>query len=126
MIHEMPIDPMRAMFNWGGCLHYAWVVPGLVFVAAVGIIYCRFLFSLPRRTQFLFLLAATIFVSGAIGVEMLSGAQAYEAGEENFNYALIVTLEEFLEMLGVVVLIRALLEYIENHLGGLQIQFANR
>jgi len=45
-------------------------------------------------------------------------------GEENFNYALIVTIDEFLEMLGVVILIRALLEYLEQHLGGLRIKFA--
>ena len=123
MIHEIPIDPMREIFNWGGLLYYAWVVPGLLFVGMVGLIYLRFFLNLPRRTQALFFAAAAVFVTGAIGVEMLSGVQADLAGEQNLNYALIVTIEEFMEMLGVVILIRALLEYIEEHLGGLQVSF---
>ena len=122
MIHEMPIDPMREAFQFGGALHYAWVIPGTVFVGIVGIIYLRFYLNLPRRTQILFLMAAAVFVMGAIGVEMLSGIQAHQHGEENLNYALIVTIEEFLEMLGVVILIRALVEYIEAELGGLQLR----
>ena len=124
MIHEIPIDPMRETFQWGGYLHYAWVIPGIAFVAAVGIIYLRFFLQLPRRTQFLFLLSVFVFVMGAIGVEMVSGAHAYESGEENFKYALIVTVEEFLEMMGVVILIRALLEYIEQRFGRLEIHLS--
>jgi hypothetical protein len=54
---------------------------------------------------------------------MLSGAQADAFREENFDYALIVTLEEFLEI-GIVVLICCLLEYIEINLGSVEIQFA--
>mgnify|MGYP007073292503 CR=1 FL=1 len=126
MIHEIPIDPMREMFAWGGMLYYAWVIPGMAFVAAVGLLYLRFFLNLPRRTQVLFFFAAFVFVSGSIGVEMLSGVQADRAGEQNLNYALIVTIEEFLEMLGVVILIRALLEYIEEHLGGLELRFPSR
>lgn len=125
MLHELPIDPMREMFQWGGLLYYSWVIPGMLFVLLVGGLYLRFLFNLPPRTRNLFLFAALIFVSGAIGVEMLSGAQADRFGEENLNYALIVTIEEFLEMLGVVVLIRALVEYIEENLGGLRLEFGH-
>lgn len=123
MIHEIPIDPMREAFNFGGVLHYAWVLPGMAFVAAMGLLFLRFLLHLPPRTRNLMLLAGAVFVGGAIGVEMLSGAQAHALGEENLDYALIVTLEEMGEMLGVVVLIRALLEYIERNLGGLELRF---
>ena len=126
MLHELPIDPMREMFNWGGALYYAWVLPGMVFVILTGIVYLRFLLNLPMRTRNLFVLSAVVFVSGAIGVEMLSGIQADRFGEENLNYALIVTVEEFLEMLGVVMLIRALLEYIEQNLPPLQLQFSHQ
>lgn len=124
MLHELPIDPMREMFHWGGVLHYAWVLPGILFVGLVGIVYLRFLLNLPVRTRNLFIFSGLVFVSGAIGVEMFSGLQADRFGEETLNYSLIVTIEEFLEMLGVVVLIRALLEYIEQNLAKLQIQFS--
>jgi hypothetical protein len=124
MIHELPIDPLRERWGAGGLLYYAWVVPGAALVGLVGILYLRFFLKLPRRTQIGFLLAAMLFVGGAIGVEMLSGAHADAFGEENLQYALIVTIEEFLEMLGIVVFIRALLEYIQTNLGGLQVEFA--
>ena len=122
MIHEIPIDPMRQAFQWGGLLHYAWVIPGFIFVSIIGLIYLKFFFHLPRRTKILFFSSAFVFVLGAIGVEMLSGVQADGVGEESLPYALIVTIEEFLEMLGVVILIRALLEYIEDNFGGLEIR----
>jgi hypothetical protein len=122
--HELPVDPLREALAAGGLLYYTWVIPGAAVVALVGCLFLRFYLALPRRTQRGFLLAAILFVGGSIGVEMLSGAQADAFGEENLDYALIVTIEEFLEMLGIVVFIRALLEYIEQQLGGLQVGFA--
>ena len=125
MFHEMPIDPMRDMFQLGGALYYGWVIPGILFVGLIGIGYLRFLWNLPTRTRNLMIFAGLVFVSGAIGVEMLSGIQADRFGEENLNYALIITIEEFLEMLGVVILIRALLEYIEQEFTLLNLRFAS-
>ncbi len=124
MLHELPIDPMREMFQFGGALHYAWVIPGAAFVVLVGLVYLRFMFNLPSRTRNLLIFSAVVFVSGAIGVEMLSGIQADQFGEENLDYALIVTIEEMLEMLGVVILVRALLDYIEREFGDLRVEFA--
>jgi hypothetical protein len=124
MIHELPIEPLREQFGAGGALYYPWVIPGAALVAGIGCLFLRFFWHLPRRTRCLFFLAGVVFVSGSIGVEMYSGVQADLSGEENLDYALVVTIEEFLEMLGVVVLIRATLEYIESNLGGLQFEFA--
>jgi hypothetical protein len=126
MIHELPIEPLREQLGAGGLLYFTWVIPGAIFIAFIGVGYLRFFVNLPRRTQQLLVLAGATFVCGAIGVEMLSGAQADSFGEQNFDYAMIVTLEELLEMLGVVVLIRCLLEYLETHVGKLQLQFAGK
>ena len=52
-----------------------------------------------------------------IGLSLLGQCSKYLFGHP--------MLKGFVEMLGVVILIRALLEYIEEHLGGLQISFAN-
>ena len=122
MIHEYPIDPLRETFHAGGPLYYTWVVPGILFVMIVGFSFSRFLLHLPDRIRNLFLVAGAIFVGGAIGVEMLSGMQADRFGEENFTYAMIVTVEEFFEMLGVVLFIHALLEYMHRHVGLLRVQ----
>ena len=122
MFHEMPIDPMREAFGAGGLLYYAWVIPGSVAVCVVAGLYLRFFLHLSRRTQAWFALAAGCFVAGAIGVEMLSGWQADRFGEETLTYALIITVEEFLEMTGVVILIRGLVDYVHINLGGLRFQ----
>jgi hypothetical protein len=114
MIHEYPIDPLRRALGAGGLLYYTWVIPGAAFVALVGLGFCRFLRHLPERTRNGFLLAGAVFVGGAIGVEMLSGLQADLYGEENFIYAMIITVEELLEMIGIVLFIHTLWEYLST------------
>ena len=103
--HEYPIEPLREAFGAGGLLYYAWVIPGMLFVALMAFCFQRFLRNLPKRTGMLFVLSGLVFVGGAIGVEMLSGMQADAFGEENVTYAMVVTCEESMEMLGVLIFI---------------------
>ena len=124
-IHELPIDPLRNALNAGGLLYFTWVIPGAIFVMIVGLSYLRFLGHLPSRTRNLFLIAAAVFVGGAIGVEMISGLQADRHGETNFAYAMIITIEEAMEMLGVVIFIHAVADYLHRTVGELHIQFAS-
>lgn len=117
MFHELPIAPMREAYGTGGVLYYGWVIPGVIFVLLVGILSLRWLIHLPRRTAWGIVAAGAIFVFGAIGIEMLSGAQADARGEQNFTYSMIVTVEELFEMLGVWLLIKVLLDYIVEQIG---------
>lgn len=117
MFHELPIAPMREAFHMSGALYYGWVIPGAAFVLLVGLLSLRWLFSLPKRTAWGMVAAGAIFIFGAIGIEMFSGAQASELGEENFTYSMIVTFEEMFEMLGVWLLIKVLLDYIVKEIG---------
>jgi hypothetical protein len=119
--HELPIDAMRETFHLGGALYYPWVILGALFLLLIAAAMWQLLWSLPRRTRRLLVIAAVVFVGGALGVEMLSGLQASRYGEENFTYAMIVTVEEACEMLGVVVLIHALINYIHHELGPLRL-----
>jgi len=123
MFHELPILPLRAALNAKGILYYTWVVPGMVAVAVLGVGFATFLKSLPSRTRLFFVLAGCLYVGGAIGIEMLSGHIAYGHGEETLGYMLVVTLEELMEMLGVVVFIHALLEYLNSTFGELHVTF---
>jgi hypothetical protein len=124
MIHEYPIDPLREALNATGALYYTWVIPGLGFVLLVGLALAGFLRSLPAATQRQMLLAAALFVGGAIGVEMLSGIQADRWGEDNLTYALIISIEELLEMLGVALFIEALLAYLAAHTDRLSVRLS--
>ena len=116
-VHELSIEPLQAMLGTGGLLHWAWVVPGMAFVLVLGMIYLRFIFALPHATRRLFILAAILFVGGALGVEMLGGWWFGEHGRRNMGYSLFWTVEETLEMVGVAVFIYALLDYIRHHVG---------
>lgn len=115
--HEYPIDAMRETYHLTGALHYPWVLVGAVFLLVVAAAAWWMVWSLPRATRALFFAAAGLYCGGALGVEMLSGLQASRHGEENFTYAMIVTVEEACEMLGVVLFIHALLNYLQREIG---------
>ena len=104
----MPIDRMREAYGLGGPLYYGWVIPGGLFVLALAVCLFGFIRSLPGRTRLLFILAAGVFLTGALGVEMVSGWWADPHGEDNLVYALIISVEECCEMLGVAIFIYAL------------------
>ena len=112
-MHERAIEPLRGLLDiQGGPLWFAWVIPGAIVTALLGIAFLRFFRHLPRNTRRLLWLAGTLFVGGAIGVEMISGSYSAVHGELNMAYVLIVTIEETLEMLGIAALVYALIAYI--------------
>jgi hypothetical protein len=113
-LHELSIQPLRDIFGATGFLHYAWIIPAGICVALFVLGYLSFLAKLPPRTRWLFLMAGALFVGGALGVEAVSGKHASLHGEQNLTYHLIITIEELLEMAGLVVFIYALLDYISR------------
>lgn len=120
-LHELVI-PFGRSINSSGFLYYFWVVPGMIFVTTVALIYRKFLIALPTKIRYLFLIAGIVFVSGSVGLEMVGGyyfesnigENIHTASElTNFSMAVLLALEEFLEMLGVLIFIYALLLYIK-------------
>jgi len=113
-VHEKITEPTREVFEASGFLFYAWVIPYgialIIFIAA----YAKFLFYLPRNIMLLFLASGFTFVSGAIGFELLGGYHAETFGENNVLYYIYYTCEEFLEMLGIAILLYTLLTHMEN------------
>ncbi|PIG92691.1 hypothetical protein [Gloeocapsopsis sp. IPPAS B-1203] len=122
-IHERMTMPLRSALNAGGLLYYAWIIPGAIFVLLCLLAFRKFLSYLPTKTRQLMFLAGLIFVSGAIGVEAIGGYYAHLYGERNMAYAMIAGVEEFLEMLGVIVFIYALLSHVDSVMKGLSIHF---
>lgn len=112
LVHERWIIPLRTYFNASGLFLNAWVIPAIAFVLILVLAYLKFLIDLPVRTRRLFLIAGALFVGGAIGMEMVGGYYQSYYGRFNIPYNIIATAEEFLEMLGIVVFIHALLSYL--------------
>ncbi len=121
-IHEVLIR-LREAFETRGVLHFPWLIVYIPLVLLVAAVYLRFLAALPRRTAGLFLLAGALYVGGAAGVEMIGGVQASLYGEENLAYSLITTMEELLELSGLLVFIYALLSYAWESGSGSRILF---
>lgn len=119
--HERLIEPLQNSLNTSGFLYYAWVIPGTIFVLIFLLAFLRFITTLPTKIKRLFIIAGTIYVSGAIGMEMLGGYYTNLYGEKNIIYAILTTIEEFLEMLGIVIFIYALMSYISTYIKGISL-----
>lgn len=115
-IHEQLVEPFRGILgtNYLGVFHYAWVIPGIAVVLLLAPFFVRFLLRLPATPRFRFILAGALYIGGAIGLELIGGYYDRLHGHENFTYSMIATIEESLEMAGLIVFIRALLEYIAD------------
>ncbi|MEG4275839.1 MULTISPECIES: hypothetical protein [unclassified Microcoleus] len=118
--HEKLVNPMRSLINATGLLYFSWVVPMGFLVAIFLLSYSKFLFHLPVYTRKLFVAAGALYIGGAIGMEMLAGYIVYTTGgsSETLSYVIVTTIEELLEMLGIVVFVHALISYINTYLGG--------
>ena len=94
-----------------GVFFYEWVIYGLALAGVLTLAYGRFVLSLPRLVKLLLMAAAAVFLAGAVGLEMLTGAVM--SGIVGFPVGLgwkrEVAAEELLEMSGVILLIQALL-----------------
>lgn len=124
--HERLNEPVRALLGGRGQLgiyYYAWVAPAIVFVALLALLFARFLWRLPAATRNAFLIAAALYLGGAIGVELIEGSYDEVHGDRNLASGLIATLQETLEMAGVIVFIRALLVYVDQRHGALRLRF---
>jgi len=64
LIHEMAVKPLRDLFDLGGFFYYGWIIPAGVAVLVVGLAYLKFLFHLPSKTRWLFLVAGGISLGG--------------------------------------------------------------
>jgi len=122
-IHETLGVFLETIYPTSGYFSYGWVLIGIPFVTVFALAYVRFLLQLPPWLRTLFILAGVTYVFGALGLEMF--AAAHEKGLSEMGYQVVVAIEEFSEMLGVVLLIYALLSHIDTLAGGLVINIGS-
>ena len=117
MIHEKFVGPMRRVLGDEdlGVFYYAWVIPFGGIVIVLSIVFSGFLLRLPSKTRLIFIIAAVMYVGGAIGVELIEGLITDKYGGRNLYYQIIPTIQESLEMFGVIIFIWSLLGYIAEH-----------
>ena len=111
-IHEKTSNVIEQWITPQGYLYWLWVIPYGFAVLVLAAVYLRFLVRLSRTTRYYFILAALLFLGGAIGVDMLQAREAdlMIGNDYTILYCVLYSLEEFLEMIGVAVFIYALLK----------------
>ena len=114
-VHEKLIDPVQHLLPGTsfGIFYFAWVIPYFIIVLTIAVFFARFLMKIPSKTKNRFLIAAAIYLGGAIGIELIGGYYFELHGSDNFTYNMIQTVEESMEITGLIVFIWALLKSIE-------------
>ena len=121
-IHELSIPLLRGATNAHGLLYFTWVVPAFFLLIIFLLAFRKFIQSLPIKTKTLFIAAGFVYVTGALGMELIGG---YIADSYGYNtiYGIASSIEEILEMLGVVIFIYGLLSYLQAQCEELHFSF---
>ncbi len=116
-IHEEVSTLLEDYMEATGPLYFLWVVPYGIATLVLGLAYLKFVWELPKETRARFIMAGLIFLSGALGIEMLGAREADLHGYETVTYCALYTLEEMLEMLGIILFMYALLSHLAGETG---------
>lgn len=116
-LHEKLIFPVRGMLGTSnfGVFYFAWVIPAIIIILGLGLFFLKFLKNLQPTARLNFLLAGAIFIGGAVGMEMLDGNFTEIHGKDNVGYIVLTTIEEAMEMAGIIYFNWALLKYLAQN-----------
>ncbi|KCZ49455.1 hypothetical protein [Hyphomonas pacifica] len=132
-IHELTSQPINDMFNAEILQPFGWVLPYGFALIVLGLVLAPWFFRLDRASQIRFIIAGTIFVGGALGIEIIEGAHYRSLGEElnpelytkvnqTLAHDLLWTLQESMEYIGAGYFLYAIIK----RLGGIQMAPAIR
>ena len=116
-IHEKLTPILQEQLNLSGYLYFGWVVVGIAVVLVVGLTFLPFVWRLPLHIRRWFILAGLLYIGGAVVVESVSANIWYVGGGTSLRFSAVGTVEEWMEMLGVITLIYGLLEYVRTEVG---------
>ncbi|KAA3643044.1 MAG: hypothetical protein DWQ07_21240 [Chloroflexi bacterium] len=119
-LHKYMLDVLGTLRDQLGSLVV--LLPLGLLALALGYFYWRFLTGLPNNTRWRFILAGGLYVGAAFGLQQLDEFYKATYGQ-NPGYTALTTLEESLELLGIVLFIGALLDYMVNELPDLKLKF---
>ncbi|MEO1015624.1 MAG: hypothetical protein AAFX08_10600 [Pseudomonadota bacterium] len=124
-IHEL-LDEETAWIEWliepSGAFAWPWVIAYACLTVAVSLFFLPLFLSLPTRYRVIFGTAAALFVSGALGLDMLE-AQAFDAGRSPLLIEALCSLEEVMEMSAVAIALCGLAAYAEETFGWRRVAF---
>lgn len=122
-VHEILNNPVRNSLSLGGFLYWSWIVPGIIVSLFIGLYFLKFFSMIERKYTILFLLSGFIYLSGAVGFEMIGGWLYSNKLGNSILYVFEVVIEESLEMFGMLLFIYALIKYIKSFAETVQVIF---
>lgn len=108
-LHEQLSRTVRLRMDLPTYLQFAWVIPASIFVVGLVIYFWRFVFRQEPQVKRGMLAAATIYLTGVLGFEILGAHCASTEGKESMSYILACGFEELLEMCGCIRMLAATL-----------------
>ena len=120
-IHEILIEPMRRLTGGQGVLFQAWVPVYLGLLGIALAIAWPVIRQLPRVFLWRCGIGAGVFVLGAAGMEIIGGFWMQNDERDTWGYAIVVYLEEILELSGSSLMLLALLRHIATEQGGINL-----
>lgn len=118
-VHELLIHPIRDALHTTGLLYEAWIIVYGVAVCALVAVFFPEWRRLEKKFKIWFFASAFTFMSGAIGFEMIGGAYFESINRQgDVIYGILYTLEESLEMAGLVIFIYTLMMFLGSELEG--------
>jgi hypothetical protein len=93
-----------------------WTIPFIFLLILFFLFFVRFFLELPNQTKVSFFVAGFMYVTGAVGVELFSGQFILAHPRAGLLYHILSIFEELLEMIGIVLFIRALVSYIADYI----------
>lgn len=124
-LHETMIIPLRTALHTSGVFYYAWIIVYIPLCLVVGLLYLKFVFSLPHNVRDRVIVAGTVFITSKLPVEMMKG-YFHEAHIDHLPvFPLLTTVAELGKAVGLVLFISALWGYVKSQpdLSSISFQF---
>lgn len=112
-IHELTFEALVPIFIISKVFRNIWVILAILLFSFVVLTYANYLNHLPRKSRVLFIISGIIFVIAAVGIDIFEGILISSNSMPRLLEPLLITIEELVENLAIVLFIYALLSYIK-------------
>jgi hypothetical protein len=122
-VHSQATKVLRSAVSITDGAGYA-IVLGLIVLVGLGLlawVFGRFFLALPRRQRMLFTTGLVIYLVGVFGSDAVGDYLHDAFGEGSLLYIVVLTVEEALEMTGVLLILTGLLDHIDRAVGRIEI-----
>lgn len=113
--HESIMAPLRNLLDLDGIFYFAWVIPAFFVLIIFGLLILRQFLALPRKIQVQFAICGTIYVSGALGMELIGGMLTASGEGASASYSMSIIVEEGFEIIGLTVFFVSLIKQLDQH-----------